>query len=115
MEFTTEKMIIHGSCNILRGMSAPDPTFHEALCDRFMLAQEASLLSKSRFAKQLGLTPSQLTNIQTYRNPPSHAAIRAAVQEFGFTADWFYFGSRAGFRDQALADRLRAVDPRTAS
>jgi len=86
-------------------------SFREGLCDRFLLAQEATGLSKKEFAARVGLTPPQLTNISTYRNPPSHEAILAAMREFGFTSDWFYAGSRVGFRDASLADRLRQVHP----
>jgi transcriptional regulator with XRE-family HTH domain len=85
-------------------------SFLEGMCDRFLLAQEATGLSKFAFAKRVGLTPSQLTNIKNHRNAPAHAAIHAAMREFGFTADWFYSGSRVGFRDQSLADRLRAIE-----
>lgn len=109
MGFTTEKMNFHNPCNNLAGMPTHEPALHEALSDRFGLAQEATLLSKSKFAKRVGLTASQFTNITRYRNPPSHEAIRAAVREFGFTADWFYFGSMIGFRDPSLADRLREL------
>jgi len=93
-------------------MPSNDTAFHEALCDRFRLAQEATGLSKSKFAHTVGLTASQFTNISNYRNPPSHVAIRNAVREFGFTASWFYFGSRAGFQDPTLADRLRVLEAR---
>jgi hypothetical protein len=87
-------------------MTIQEPAFHEALCDRFVLAQEATGLPKGKFAERVGLTSPQFTNISRYRNPPSHEAIRKAVQEFGFTSDWFYFGSKAGFRDATLAERL---------
>lgn len=86
--------------------------FREELCNRFLLAWEATGLQKNEFADRVGLSPSQLTNISTYRNPPSHEAIRAAVKEFGFTADWFYFGDRVGFRDPELAERLRTLQYR---
>jgi transcriptional regulator with XRE-family HTH domain len=80
------------------------------MCDRFMLAQEASGLPKGRFAARVGLTPSQLTNIARYRNPPNHEAIELASRELGLTTDWFYFGSRAGFREPRMADRLRDLE-----
>lgn len=97
---------------MLASMSSSDTAFHEALCDRFVLAQEATGLAKGKFAQIVGLTSSQFTNISNYRNPPSHAVIRKAVKELGFTVNWFYFGSRAGFEDQALADRLRDLEAR---
>lgn len=84
--------------------------FREAICNRFLLAQEATGLPKGEFASRVGLTPQQMSNIRRFRNPPSHEAIAATVREFGFTADWFYVGSRAGFRDGALAERLRGLD-----
>lgn len=83
--------------------------FIEALCNRLMLLQEASELPKGKFAARIGLTGPKLTNISNYRNPPSHETIRAAVREFGVTAEWFYFGSTIGFRDPKLADRLREL------
>lgn len=91
-------------------MSETETEFVELMCNRFMLAQEASGLNKKRFAAAVGLTPSQLSNIAIYRNPPSHEAIRRVVREFGFTADWFYSGERAGMRDPKLADRLRYAE-----
>lgn len=84
--------------------------FREAICSRFLLAQEATGLSKVEFAARVGLTSQQISNIRRFRNPPPHEAIAAAVREFGFTADWFYVGSRVGFRDGALAERLRGLE-----
>jgi transcriptional regulator with XRE-family HTH domain len=87
---------------------SPDGTIlNEQLCKRFLLTQEASGLHKSEFARRAGLSPSQLANIAKYRNPPSHEAIERAAREFGLTSDWFYFGSRVGFRDPKMADQLR--------
>ena len=86
--------------------------FREDICKRFMIAQEASGLSKTEFASRVGLTSQQMSNIKKFRNPPSHEAIAAAVREFGFTADWFYVGSRVGFRDPELAERLRTAQLR---
>lgn len=80
------------------------------MCDRFLLAQEATGLSAKEFGVRVGLSPSQMSNIKTYRNPPSHEAIRNVVREFGFTADWFYSGSRAGFRADGLADQLKSLE-----
>lgn len=93
-------------------MPTTNTELHEALSDRFMLAWEATGLLKKDFAARVGLTSQQMTNIKTYRNPPSHEAISAASREFGFTSDWFYFGSKAGFRDPDLADRLREAEAR---
>lgn len=93
-------------------MSDTGTELREALCNRFLLAQEATNLSKSEFAARVGLSSQQMSNIRKFRNPPSHEAIAAAVREFGFTADWFYVGSRVGFRDPDLADRLRTAQLR---
>lgn len=94
---------------------AGDTQLIEELCDRFMLAQEASGLNKKQFAKRVGLTSSKLSNIASYRNPPSHTAILKAIQEFGFTADWFYMATKVGFRDAGLADRLRDAEAKRAA
>lgn len=83
--------------------------FKEKICKRLMLLQEASGLNKKTFAARIGLTPSQLTNIFGFRNPPPRQAISEAVKEFGVTADFFYTGSRAGMRDPSLPDKLRAA------
>lgn len=93
-------------------MSDTATEFREAICNRFLLAQEATGLSKVDFAARVGLTSQQMSNIKKFRNPPSHEAISAAVREFGFTADWFYVGSRVGFRDVDLAERLRTLESR---
>jgi transcriptional regulator with XRE-family HTH domain len=90
-------------------MPETNASFREALCNRFLLAQDATGLTAKQFGERVGLASPQMTNIKRYRNPPSHEAIRNAVREFGFTADWFYFGSKAGFRDAALAARLRDI------
>jgi hypothetical protein len=87
----------------------------EDLCDRFMLAQEATELPKGKFAERVGLTSQQMSNIKKYRNPPPHGAILKAIKEFGFTADWFYVGAKVGFRDGALADRLRDAEAKAES
>lgn len=96
--------------NYALGMSEPDAAIIEGLCQRFLLAQEASGLNKTAFAKVVGLNSQKMTNIKNYRNPPSHESIHRAVTEFGFTADWFYFGVRVGFRNPKLADRLRLAE-----
>lgn len=88
-------------------MDASHVDFLEGLCDRFMRAQEATGLSKTEFGRRVGLSSQQITNISRYRNPPSHEVIRRTVTEFGFATDWFYFGSRIGFKDPELAERLR--------
>ena len=68
-------------------------------------------MTKGAFARRVGLTPSQLTNISKYRNAPPHEAIEKAAREFGITTDYLYFGTRSGFRDPKLADRLRDLEP----
>ena len=105
-------MTIHEACNTIPGMSGGDTAFIEGMCDRFVLAQEATGLAKGQFARMVGLTNSQFTNISKYRNPSSHASIQKAVEQFGFTADWFLNGSKAGFRDPVLAGRLRDLEAR---
>ena len=90
-------------------MANGDTVFIEQLCDRFMLAQEATGLTKAAFARRVGLSSPQMTNIKTYRNPPSHEAIRNACREFGFPVSWFYEGTTFGARDPALAERLRLL------
>jgi transcriptional regulator with XRE-family HTH domain len=90
--------------------SESDTEIREGLCNRFTLAQGATGLSKAEFAKRVGLTPSQLSNISRYRNPPSHEAIHRAIREFGFTSDWFYVGNKSGFRDPSLVQRLRETE-----
>jgi transcriptional regulator with XRE-family HTH domain len=93
-------------------MSSSDTVFIEKLCDRFLLAQEATGLSQAAFASRVGLTSPQMTNIKKHRNPPSHEAIRNACREFGFPSDLFYEGVTYGVRDPAMAERLRARLPR---
>lgn len=99
--------MFHRECNIIPDMPTDDLVFLETLCDRFVLAQEASGLPKGKFARRVGLTSSQLTNISRYRNPPSHTAIRNACREFGYTPAWFYDGVTFGLRDPGIAERLR--------
>lgn len=72
-----------------------DDGFIEALCDRFMVACEASGQLKQEFARSVGLTAQQISNISRYRNPPSHQAIAAAARVCGLTVDWFYTGDLA--------------------
>jgi hypothetical protein len=88
---------------------AGDDGFIEQLCDRFMLVQRASRLTRVAFGARVGLSGPQMTNISNRRNPPSHDAIATAAWEFGFTTDFLYFGSRVGFRDPAIAERLRVL------
>lgn len=113
--FTDGKMQIRASAGNFTGMPPDATEFIEELCNRFVLAQEATGLSKSEFAARIGMTPQQFTNVSRYRNPPSHEAIRRAAREFGFTADWFYFGDRIRFRDPDLAERLRLLEGRPTS
>lgn len=100
---------VHPRCNTIPGMPTDDLAFLEDLCDRFMLAREATGLTKAEFARRVGLSSPQLTNISKYRNPPSHAAIRNACREFGFPANWFYEGVTFGVRDAEIAERLRGI------
>jgi transcriptional regulator with XRE-family HTH domain len=73
-------------------MSGASPELHESLCQRFMLVQEASGLSKIQFARMVGMSPQQYSNVRAYRTAPSHEAILRACEQFGLTSDWFYFG-----------------------
>jgi hypothetical protein len=91
-------------------MTSNDPDFLEQLCNRFILAQEATGLSRVAFGKRVGLSGSQMTNISRYCNPPSHEALRNACREFGFTANWFYEGSPAGLLDAIIAERKRRAN-----
>jgi transcriptional regulator with XRE-family HTH domain len=93
-------------------MSSNDTVFIEQLCDRFILAQEATGLTQAAFAQRVGLTSPQMTNIKKYRNPPSHEAIRNACREFGFPANWFYEGTKFGMLDPAIASRLKDLRAR---
>lgn len=102
-------MQIHQGCNIIRAMDSSNIEFLEKMCRRFMQAQEVTGLSKKDFGERVGLSSQQMSNIASYRNPPSHDTIRRVVTEFGFATDWFYFGSRVGFRDPVLAERLRVL------
>jgi ribosome-binding protein aMBF1 (putative translation factor) len=86
-----------------------DVEFIELMCDRFMAACEASGLSKQDFARTVGLTAQQLSNISVYRNPPSHKALAEAARAFGLTTDFFYSGNLGGMRDQTMADKLREI------
>lgn len=109
--FTNGKKKIHMTCNMLRGM-VTSSELKETLCDRIMLLQEASQMPKGKFGDRVGLTSQMFSNISNYRNPPSHDVIRKAAQEFGIPTEWFYFGSMSGFRDEKLADRVRALEAR---
>jgi hypothetical protein len=81
----------------------------EGLCDRLMVAWEASGLSKAEFAESIGLTGPKLSNIARYRNAPPHTAIAAAARTYGLTTDFFYTGNLGGMRDQNMADRIRRI------
>jgi transcriptional regulator with XRE-family HTH domain len=93
-------------------MTTNDIAFLEELCDRFMLAQTATGLTRTAFGKRVGLSVSQMTNISRHRNPPSHEAIKNACREFGFTPNYFYDGSRVGLLDALIAGRLRDMESR---
>lgn len=73
------------------------------------LAQEVSGLKKGAFAKSIGLSPSQLTNILKYRNKPPTEAVAKAAREYGFTTDFFYRGDRGGMRDPTLLSKIRTA------
>src|SRR5579862_2222005 len=108
----TDEFHVSGNANSafpLHPIGMKETEFKELICNRFMLAVEATGLSKKEFGARVGLTPSQMTNIKTYRNPPSRSAIARAVAEFGFTTDYFYMGVRAGMRDPVLTDKIRAA------
>lgn len=92
-----------------------DTQIKEGICDRWRLAAEVTSPSLSAFAKRVGLTSPQMTNIGTYRNAPSHEAIYKAWQEFGIPTDYFYYGSKTGFRDPEVARRLSELEARDAT
>jgi transcriptional regulator with XRE-family HTH domain len=88
-------------------------TIRKAIAERFRMAADASGLSKTEFADRLRLSSAILGNMAGKKarvTPPSHVAIYRAIQEFGFTADWFYQGSKVGFRDPKLARRLTEIE-----
>jgi transcriptional regulator with XRE-family HTH domain len=88
-------------------MSDNSREFHESLCQRFLLVQEISGLSKTGFAKVVGMSPQQLSNVQSYRTAPSHVSIMLACENFGVSADWFYFGRvTASNRNPKINNRL---------
>ncbi len=89
-----------------------DVEFKEALCDRFVLAQEASGLGKKAFAESVGLTAQQLSNIARYRNPPPPKAVNEACRVYGYTTDFFYRNEWGGMRDPTLPGRLHAAQER---
>lgn len=65
----------------------------ETLCDRIMVVQEGSGLSKSRFAALVGLSPPHFTKIVKYQTMPSHLVIRKISSVFGVPTDYFYHGT----------------------
>lgn len=88
-------------------MPPKTPELHESLCQRFLLVQEASGLSKIRFAKLVGMSPQQLSNVRTLRTAPSHQSILAACEVFGLSSDWFYFGRFSSVnRNPKMSKRL---------
>lgn len=89
-----------------------DTEIIEGLCARFRLAAEATLETKREFARRVGLSPSQFSNLGNNRNPPPHPAIYKAWVEFGIPADYFYHGIKAGFRDPEVAKRLSQIEAR---
>lgn len=84
----------------------------ETICDRFILAQEVSGMNKTKFAHAVGLTSSQLSNIACYRNPPSHTAIKKAVELLGLSVDWIYGGAIPGLQNPEALGRIMAAQKR---
>jgi transcriptional regulator with XRE-family HTH domain len=73
------------------------PTDHKRMVARnLMLAREALGMRQTDFAKRIGMTAQQLWNVESGRSYPPPVAIKRACEEFGFSADWFYRGIRAG-------------------
>lgn len=105
--FTDDIVRVQETASTMRPVR--DVEFIEGMCDRFLAACEATGLSKQGFAKSVGLTGPQLTNIKTYRNPPPHKAIAEAARIYGLTTDFFYTGNLGGMRDQNMADKLREI------
>lgn len=73
-------------------MPPSSPELHESLCQRFVLVQESSGLSKAAFARMVGMSPQQFSNVANLRTAPSHKSILRACEAFGLQSDWFYFG-----------------------
>jgi transcriptional regulator with XRE-family HTH domain len=97
-------------------VSDHSPELHESLCQRFLLVQEISGLSKTGFAKVVGMSPQQFSNVRTYRTAPSHESIMLACEHFGVSADWFYFGRiTASNRNPKLNRQLTATSVAGAS
>lgn len=88
----------------------PDTVIVEKLCERFRLAADACTKTKREFANRVGLSSSQLSNLGNNRNPPPHTAIYKAWVEFGIPADYFYHGTKVGFRDPTVAKRLSELE-----
>lgn len=84
----------------------------ELLCNRFMVAQEATGLNKKDFGAAVGASPQTMSMIKAYSRQPSREVVQAAIREFGFTAEWFYLGQRGGIQDRELAEKLREAERR---
>ena len=88
------------------------PREHKRLVARnVMLAREGLGMRPSDFARRIGLTQPQLWNIEQGLSYPPPTAILKACTEFGFSADWFYRGIRAGSTEE-VASKLREAEVR---
>src|SRR5215831_10958255 len=70
--------------------SAAALAMRETLCDRVMLVQTASGLTKRKFAKSIGISETQLANYAAYTNTPAHAIILQVSQRYGIPLEFFY-------------------------
>lgn len=91
---------------------AVEKQIRETICDRFLLAQDISGMNKGTFARAVGLTSSQLSNIASYRSPPSHSAIKKAVELLGLSIDWIYGGPIPGLQNPDALNRIIAAQKR---
>ena len=87
-------------------------TEHREMVGRnIMLAREALGLRPTEFARRVQLKPPALWNMETGAAYPNPLTIVRMCEEFGFTADWFLRGLRAGLPHD-LASKLQQAESR---
>jgi hypothetical protein len=79
-----------GAAKQMPAMTAADMAYREFLCDRVMLAWEASGVSKLRFARSIGISAPLLSNYAAYRSTPSHAVLSAICDNYGIPPGYFF-------------------------
>lgn len=62
----------------------------ELLCSRVILVQEAMGLTRSQYAKSLGVTPAYISQIATYYRRPSADLLKEIARLYGIRIGWFY-------------------------